>query len=1066
MKLNFMGGKDDNNNPKSRLVGKIINKNSLFLLVCLVSLVVIINAKPLLNNISRLIPGLSLTANVNSSFKLENLGVQFQALTSGNGTMFFDANNDPHWFVVYSNKAQFFDVNLKTGEKRYFDTGKSGLGTGTKALSGNKLIIVIGDTCSIWEYDISAGSFKELKQSGSSNGCGNATGGQSSYTAPDGMVYIGTAHRSTILEIDPSDGKIRDFGIIDPPTGNPTCNGCASRQIANIVADAKYVYALMRDTGTNSYWLAIVNRTDGSLSASCEKDDNIVSGKIAVSVDGSQIWYNSYRVDNTNGQCPTTKSNPPALKPWFYPSNVYFTDGDSSAQASSVFGADIDDSDMQVDTSTGGNATLSYRYPAGSGNWTQATQKIKMLDSKIKRIKAKDDSSMYLVSGTYGPNSVFDGKSNTMLGRIGGQSTYAVTPVGQYVYFSGYTATTYRYTPTLPWSITGTGTTCSVSSPSNPCLAFAGMGKYHYYSIAVNDMLYIASSYYRGIRAGGDIGWINSKTGSTGSHAFTCDSPTGFALLSDGTTLAYTSEAEAGSFGCTNTEAKLFIFDTKTNTVKTSFAPVAGSDEQGIIIGTNDGDILGIIKDFPSNGQYTMYKVSPSGQHASWSPITVTGNMFGGSGQGDRQLVKAHDGIIYTWDSAGVVKIDPTDGSRSSFVSSPTYITAMEFVGEDLYMATNPESSIIKRIPGLNKKSTTPSPTLSKDKSIKSFDFKSLSPNINGTVDDSKYTISLSVPFGTNITALSPTISITGQSISPNTGVAQDFTNPVTYTVTAEDSSTQKYTASVFVESKKPVSLSSNKSISSFYFNKISPSVKGSIDSSKRTIALNVPYGTNITTLAPTISITGDSINPKNGVSQNFTKPVTYTVTAEDGSTQTYTVSVKIDPKPASTPTPTPVVKTTPPPINNPIPTPAQTEIIKVNTPIKNDTVKPVVKPNSPINTGKPKLIDDIGNSVSKEARPAENSNPLTKDSQFNENSNTQNQSGGGSSRNNSSETKNIVERFIESYSDSITVAGKNDSSLIESSPKIETYFENIQSLPKQPIEIVKSILLILFWRD
>src|SRR3989344_2719725 len=44
--------------------------------------------------------------------------------------------------------------------------------------------------------------------------------------------------------------------------------------------------------------------------------------------------------------------------------------------------------------------------------------------------------------------------------------------------------------------------------------------------------------------------------------------------------------------------------------------------------------------------------------------------------------------------------------------------------------------------------------------------------------------------------ALAPTIAITGTSVSPNSGVAQNFTNSVTYTVTAEDASTQDYTVS------------------------------------------------------------------------------------------------------------------------------------------------------------------------------------------------------------------------------------------------------------------------------
>ena len=52
--------------------------------------------------------------------------------------------------------------------------------------------------------------------------------------------------------------------------------------------------------------------------------------------------------------------------------------------------------------------------------------------------------------------------------------------------------------------------------------------------------------------------------------------------------------------------------------------------------------------------------------------------------------------------------------------------------------------------------------------------------------------------------------------------------------------------------------------------------------------------GTNVSNLIPTITHTGVSISPASGVSTNFSSPVTYTVTAEDGSTKSYTVNVTV----------------------------------------------------------------------------------------------------------------------------------------------------------------------------
>ncbi|MFZ4773744.1 MAG: LamG-like jellyroll fold domain-containing protein [Terrimicrobiaceae bacterium] len=82
-------------------------------------------------------------------------------------------------------------------------------------------------------------------------------------------------------------------------------------------------------------------------------------------------------------------------------------------------------------------------------------------------------------------------------------------------------------------------------------------------------------------------------------------------------------------------------------------------------------------------------------------------------------------------------------------------------------------------------------------KAVVEFDFAGLAPTVIGSVNESTRRINLTVPGGTNVTALVPTIRYTGASISPNTGVAQDFTNPVTYTVTAPDTSAQQYTVTV-----------------------------------------------------------------------------------------------------------------------------------------------------------------------------------------------------------------------------------------------------------------------------
>jgi len=174
-------------------------------------------------------------------------------------------------------------------------------------------------------------------------------------------------------------------------------------------------------------------------------------------------------------------------------------------------------------------------------------------------------------------------------------------------------------------------------------------------------------------------------------------------------------------------------------------------------------------------------------------------------------------------------------------------------------------------------------------KSITSFNFSS--PVAVGIVTESNHTVSVTVPYGTSVTSLVPTIQITGATISPASGTSRNFTNPVSYTVTAADGSIQVYTITV------TVAANSAKEITSIAFS--NPSAIGVVTESNHTIAITVPFGTTVTSLTPTIGISGASISPASGAPQNFTSPVTYTVTAADSTTQTYIVTVTIALNPA-----------------------------------------------------------------------------------------------------------------------------------------------------------------------
>lgn len=107
----------------------------------------------------------------------------------------------------------------------------------------------------------------------------------------------------------------------------------------------------------------------------------------------------------------------------------------------------------------------------------------------------------------------------------------------------------------------------------------------------------------------------------------------------------------------------------------------------------------------------------------------------------------------------------------------------------------------------------TPPDYLPSDKFITLFSFKAadnagvLISDVSGVVGTDS--IHLLVPYGTKINNVKPTITIKGKSVSPSNLAAQNFTNPVEYTVTAEDGSTKKYV--VVVRESTPDILVDNK---------------------------------------------------------------------------------------------------------------------------------------------------------------------------------------------------------------------------------------------------------------
>jgi len=122
------------------------------------------------------------------------------------------------------------------------------------------------------------------------------------------------------------------------------------------------------------------------------------------------------------------------------------------------------------------------------------------------------------------------------------------------------------------------------------------------------------------------------------------------------------------------------------------------------------------------------------------------------------------------------------------------------------------------------------------------------------------------------------------------TGLSANTT--YTFTVTAIGDGVLVPTSTASTSSSSIRTLNSAKAITDFT---ITGQISSSVNETAKTILVLVPMNTVKSSLTPSVITISQyaSVNPASGVAQDFTSPVTYTVTAEDGSQQPYTVTVE-----------------------------------------------------------------------------------------------------------------------------------------------------------------------------
>ncbi len=176
------------------------------------------------------------------------------------------------------------------------------------------------------------------------------------------------------------------------------------------------------------------------------------------------------------------------------------------------------------------------------------------------------------------------------------------------------------------------------------------------------------------------------------------------------------------------------------------------------------------------------------------------------------------------------------------------------------------------------------SPKLSSENKILEFKIASKKGNIYlGKIDDITKTITLNTKGIELENQIIPEIQISNKAtISPDK-IPQDFNQQIKYTITAENG--QKAIYSVIVNN---TALSNEKKILEFKFNIDNEVFTGIVDQTN--LSINITTYKDISNISPEITISQFASITPNQVKQDFNKLITYTVTAENGSTSIYKV--------------------------------------------------------------------------------------------------------------------------------------------------------------------------------
>jgi hypothetical protein len=181
-----------------------------------------------------------------------------------------------------------------------------------------------------------------------------------------------------------------------------------------------------------------------------------------------------------------------------------------------------------------------------------------------------------------------------------------------------------------------------------------------------------------------------------------------------------------------------------------------------------------------SDGQAQVYTVTAGILNELVFNKTVSGTITGN--KPDYYLFYVSNGGSYAFTSSKSVEFKKTDGSSWFNLSSNSPLSkTADFAGWVIVKFEDAGAYTLK--------------ITSAETAVSGFTFDSTTPSSVGTIDQAAKTVSVLVPYNTNLASLTPTVTPAADWTCATTG-AQNFSNPVEYRLT-KGSETQVYTVTV-----------------------------------------------------------------------------------------------------------------------------------------------------------------------------------------------------------------------------------------------------------------------------